>query len=317
MKTKLDISLLPKDAVLITCSSHEGRCLGLLERVKSWRPRAAALFHYDDENPRREEQHKAMKDRLSDLSVLLIEAVFTEANAVKSMCDNMEALRRLVGHQGKPEVVLDISVFTKRHLLMMLRWLDDYGLWDGLTVVYTEPDDYDVSHYVPLSFGVKSIQQIPGFSATPDLSRPIQLIMFLGYEGDRALAVYEHVQPNRTSLLIPHPPYKPEWEGRTEEFNSQLLAVAGNGCTQRVDAIDPDAACEALKTLCGPPLKRSHDARIVVPLGTKPQTLGIYYYVRQCADSPAVLYASPLRHNHEFFSHGIGRSWILKSGTGI
>ena len=34
-------------------------------------------------------------------------------------------------------------------------------------------------------------------------------VLFLGYEGDRALAVFEHVQAMQTTLVIPHPPYKP------------------------------------------------------------------------------------------------------------
>ena len=57
---------------------------------------------------------------------------------------------------------------------------------------------------------------------------------------------------------------------------------------------------------------RGDYAKIVCPLGTKPQTLGVYSYVRQCADPPAVVYAGPLRYNHDFFSHGDGPTWILK-----
>ena len=56
-------------------------------------------------------------------------------------------------------------------------------------------------------------------------------------------------------------------------------------------------------------------AEVAARLGTKPQTLGIYGYVRTCADPPAIVYASPLRHNHEFFSHGIGNTWILKQAS--
>lgn len=280
-----------------------------------WQPVEAVLFHYDDANPKREKNHQAMEAHLRAASIEPVTLQFTERDAVKSLHDNMVSLRGILATHTDAAVVLDMSVFTKRHLLMILRWLDDEGYWERLCVVYSEPEDYDVSEYIPLSFGLLSLQQIPGFSACPDLSRPLHLVLFLGYEGDRALAVYEHVQPMQTTLVVPHPPYKPSWVGRTEKFNSDLLAVVGEGLTVKVDSIDPDATRQALVKIFGDESKRGPHAKVVCPLGTKPQTLGIYSYVRKCADPPAVIYASPLRHNHGFFSHGVDKSWILKPAS--
>lgn len=312
MKRLFSPDLLPSPAVLITCSSHEFRCTGVLAQLGAWRPAAAILFHYDDENPRREQNHHRMEEQLRACAVQPTVLQFTEADAVRSLHENMERLRGVLGKLQDGAIVLDISVFTKRHLLMMLQWLDDGGWWERLTVVYSEPEEYDVSQYIPLSFGLASFQQIPGFSACPDLSRPVHLVLFLGYEGDRALAVYEHVEPMRATLVVPHPPYRPSWTGRTETFNSDLIALVGEGGTQKVDPIDPDETRSALVRILGDGRKRGPDAKIVCPLGTKPQTLGIYAYLRECADPPAVVYASPLRHNHAFYSYGIGNTWVLK-----
>ena len=44
-----------------------------------------------------------------------------------------------------------------------------------------------------------------------------------------------------------------------------------------------------------------------------PQTLGIYEFVRKADDPPAVVYAGPLRHNHTFYSRGVGQTWVLKT----
>ena len=41
-------------------------------------------------------------------------------------------------------------------------------------------------------------------------------------------------------------------------------------------------------------------------------SLGAYSYIRSCVDPPSVLYASPLRHNHEFYSFGVGATWLVK-----
>lgn len=315
MRRPLTVGCLPDGAVLITCSSHEDRCKGLLTRAQAWSPREVVLFHYDDESPARERNHRQMESAFRKLGARLTVLQFTEADAVTSLRANMDELRRSMERSAGRAVVIDISVFTKRHLLMMLRWLDDHGLWDRLHVVYSEPGDYLVSRYVPLSFGLASLQQAPGFSACPDLSRPVHLILFLGYEGDRAMAVYEQIQPMKTTLAVPDPPYRPDWTGRTEEFNHDLLTVVGRKEVRKIDALDPAAASATLTDVLGGS-GRGGFARIICPLGTKPQTLGIYDYVRKADDPPAIVYAGPLRHNHAFFSTGIGPTWVLKTAGG-
>jgi hypothetical protein len=312
MKQVFSPTLLPSNAIFLTCSSHESRCRGGIGQLGEWRPNAAIIFHYDDSNPRREENHRAMELMLERGSVEVSSLPVTEASAAMSLHANMESLRSVLNAHSEAAIVFDISVLTKRHLLMLLRWLDDAGYWDRLTAVYSEPEDYDVSKYIPLSFGLSTLHQIPGFAACPDLSRPLHLVLFLGYEGDRALAVYEHIQPMQTTLAVPYPPFKPSWIGRTEKFNADLLAIVGEELTVKVDSIDPDVVHSALVEILGPAGRRDHYARVLCPLGTKPQTLGIYSYIRECVDPPAIVYASPLRHNHEFFSHGVGNSWVLK-----
>ena len=314
MKRSLGEVHLPDGAMLVTCSSHEHRCRGFADRAGDWSPGEVVLFHYDDENPIREENHQQMESAFRKTGCRLTFLEFTESDAVASLRDNLQKLREAVDRCGGKAVVIDISVFTKRHLLMMLRWLDDSGLWNSLYVVYSEPEDYLVSDFIPLSFGLKSLQPTPGFSACPDLSRPVHLVMFLGYEGDRAMAVYEQIQPLKTTLAVPHPPYRANWAGRTERFNRDLLALAGAEAVHKVDALDPDGASGTLAEVLGRS-GRDDFARIVCPLGTKPQTLGMYEYVRKTDDPPAIVYAGPLRHNHTFYSKGLGQTWVLKAAS--
>jgi hypothetical protein len=312
MKRLFKTDLLPAGGILIMCSSHEARCEALVERSAGWKPNNVLLFHYDDENPKREERHSRISTTFKQRRVHVIEQQFTEADAVKSLRDNMQVLQAFLHDLDDQPIVFDISVFTKRHLLMMLRWLDDEGCWDRVTFIYSEPQEYDVSLYVPLSFGLASFHQVPGFSACPDFSRALHLVMFLGYEGDRAFAAYEHVQPVVTTLLIPFPPFKPSWEGKTEELNRDVISLVGEEHIRRVDPVDPSLAHEALSIILGDGSCIGEHAKVVCPLGTKPQTLGVYSYVRTCVDPPAIVYASPLRHNHNFFSHGVGNTWLLK-----
>ena len=314
MKQPLKSRALPDGALFITCSSHEPRCLALPSVTQSWSPSEVILFHYDDYNPIREENHRKMESAFQKMASRVTVLQFTEADVVSSLRDNMQHLGRCIDRSHYAAIVMDISVFTKRHLFMMLRWIDDHGLWGRLYVVYSEPGDYLVSQYIPLSFGLASFQQIPGFSACPDLSRPVHLMMFLGYEGDRALAVYEQIQPMKTTLAVPDPPYQPSWTGRTEQFNRDLLSLVGEQAVRKIDALDPDVTRETLIDILGGS-RRDDFARIICPLGTKPQALGVYNYIRESDDPPAIVYAGPLRHNHAFYSKGIGETWMLKTGA--
>ena len=316
MKSVLKPSALPAGGVLVMCSSHEERCKAVIPWLREWLPSEAVIFDYDDVNPRRDANREAIVEAFAGAGVPVRVLRFEEGSAVTSLRGNMSVLSEVVGGQALP-IILDISVLTKRHLLMMLRWLDDVGIWDRLTVIYSEPADYEVSGFVPLSFGLASILPTPGFAATANLSRPIHLILFLGYEGDRALATYEAIQPMRTTLVLPDPPYRDTWAGRTERFNADLLELVGMDVVERVDPIDPSATKNALDKIVGSGNGRSSEAAVVCPLGTKPQAMGVYSFVRSMAAPPAVVYAGPLRHNHGFFSTGIGNSWTLKRGRDL
>lgn len=305
---------LPADAILITCSSHEDRCLGIPSRIGNWRPRSTVLFHYDDPNPRREANEDKMRELLASHAVTPQSIVFSEDRSSRSLRTTLKELREELWKVRNPRLVLDISVFTKRHLLMLFNWVHDEELWDSLVIVYTEPNDYVVSRYIPLSFGLASFDEIPGFPACADVSRPVHLVLFLGYEGDRALAVYEHVEPMCATFIVTRPAFRPDWEGRTEEMNEDLLTINDVREVKYVDGIDPEASEKMLSVVLQGG-ERGNVAKIVCPLGTKPQALGLYNFVRKAVDPPAIVYASPLRHNHGFYSRGVGPTWLLKEAA--
>ena len=310
MKKLFSPDRLPPDSLFIGCSSHEDRCLGIVQELGSWQPHQAMLFHYADPNPRRESNHSVMRDALSKRSPV-VDIPFDESNAVDSFRRQGDALLAAIGVQSARPIVADVSVLTKRHLLLLLRWLDDYDSWNRLWIAYSEPEEYEIEGHMPLSFGVSKVEQVPGFSASPDPSRPLHVAMLLGYEGDRAFATYELLQPKRTTLIVPYPPFRPSWEGRTENLNRNLIAVVGNSSFLKADALDPESTYLVLEKIFGPVNQRSDFSRAICPLGTKPQTLGSYLYLRNCVDPPAVIYSGALRHNHSYYSRGVGKKWLI------
>jgi hypothetical protein len=150
---------------------------------------------------------------------------FQEDHLTANFNSHTSGLMTVFDRQLGGPIVVDVSVLTKRHLLLLLQWLDDCGWWDRLWIVYSEPDEYEIEGHLPLSFGVSCVLQLPGFSSSPNPSRPLHAVMFLGYEGDRAFATYELLQPQTTTVVIPDPPFRQCWKGRTEAQNKNLLAA--------------------------------------------------------------------------------------------
>lgn len=310
MKTAFESSLLPSDALLMLCASHEERCKGVVDHRDGWSPASTVVFKYEDANPLGEQHHSEIVGQLSGLCNVT-EIPFKENNVIYNFDGQQTELQSILASHGDQPVVVDVSVLTKRHLLLLMRWLDDHECWERLWIVYSEPEEYEIDGQLPLSFGVSSVTQLPGFAASPNPSRPLHAAMFLGYEGDRAFATYEILEPRKTTVIIPDPPFNESWRGRTEHQNQNLLASIDQYSLEAADAIDPESSAAVLHKVFGDPGARSEFARALCPLGTKPQTIGAYIYLRQCLDPPSVIYSGALRHNHNYYSSGVGRKWII------
>jgi len=198
----------------------------------------------------------------------------------------------------------------KWHLLLLLKALDTNNLSDKIRYLYTEPKDYITDLFQPLSFGIKEIFPIPFYSGDFDFSKDSLLILILGYEGNRALALLEEMDPAECLLLVPKPAYHDEWEGRTEEMNRGIIKIIGESNIKYLDSRNPLKVYKQIRSIISSSEYSDYN-HIFSPLGTKPQTLGLYLYLRENPLNTILIYGAPLRHNDLFYSEGIGRSWIL------
>ena len=296
--------------VFIGCASFEDRCLGALRLVSpKYRFAHSYLCVYDDSNEARQANFKTMTETLGRHGPLrVVEA--SEENPSRSIAELLTHVRALAS-MSETRVTLDISTFTKRHLLMLLHALDNAGLWKSLRLLYTEPREYVADMYVPMSMGIKEVAPVPGFTNLKPPNKPVLLVIMLGYEGDRAMALFQTIEPNETVLLVPRPAYRPEWEGRTEELNRQLISLLGRDAIAYADSRDPVQVKTALGNVLGTRYPTRDWTCLVSPLGTKPQTVGLYSFWRENPDSCAVVYAQPLRHNERYYSRGSGPTWEL------
>jgi hypothetical protein len=264
MKVLFEPSLLPSASLLITCANHEERSQGMISRLGTWSPARALLLHYADSNALGATHRFGMIAELES-RCSVGDLVFDEKRVTEHFDQQKHFLRATIDSHGDNPIVVDVSVLTKRHLLLLLRWLDDCGCWDRLWIVYSEPEEYEIEGFLPLSFGVSSVQQLPGFSSSPNPSRPLHAVMFLGYEGDRAFATYELLQPQTTTVVIPDPPFNPQWRGRTEKLNASLLATIGQCSMKKADSLDPESSTAVLVSVLGDPSIRSDFSRALCP----------------------------------------------------
>ena len=300
------------DHAFICCASFERRCRGVIDRFAGYRAECAYVFKYDEPSAKREENLDRMRQVLRSIAHQYDEIETMHQEPLPAV---REILRRILGSGVPAEdltLTLDITTFTKGHLLLLLRGLELSNLLPRTRLLYTEPGEYVAELDRPLSFGLRQISVIPSFTGSYDASKDLLLVLFLGYEEDRAMGLWQNIEPHDTILVLPRPPYHPEWDLVGEEINSALIAAVGEGHLRYAHSRDPAQVALTLEAIFG---EKEHSPEqfnyFVCPLGTKPQTVGIYRFFRDHPFAATLVYAAPLRHNEAYFSKGVGRTWVL------
>jgi len=305
-----DFNLKKRGNILITSSSFEERCLGSLNKIDGNEFQKAIIFTYEEPSEDRDKNLKKQKQKLNSLTQNGFEEIFTSSkNPLKGLDEFAQYLKNY--SPKSTALTIDISTFTKRHMLLLVKTIEEHGFWENTTILYTEPLDYITNLFLPLSMGISSISTIPGFVSNTPSNLPLFLLIFLGYEGDRAYSLHSKMSPNTTKLIIPDPPYREEWRGRTKKMNKHLIKILGENKLDTAHSLDPYQVKKKLYEL-----EKEHnfdkEKWVLSPLGTKPQTFGIYLFWRENKHSFSIVYASPLKHNVRFYSTGIGNTWVLK-----
>jgi hypothetical protein len=302
------------DDIFICSASFEERCIGVHRLFDNYIYQRGFVFA-DQRGGTTAKKHlrKIAEASKSAGPLELIE--YSESDPTNSLVVFEQELLGLGLDPKAAVITIDISTFNKRHLLMLLKQLDDHGYWESLRIIYTEPQDYVTDLYLPMSSGIRQINPVPGFVNTQPLNKPILLIVMLGYEGDRAIALFNNLDPNETILIVPKPAFHSEWEGRTESMNRDLLILLGDDNVRFADSRDSAKVVSQIsKMLENESMYNLEDwGCCFTPLGTKPQVLGLYLFWRMHPNKFSILYAQPLKHNELFNSTGIGRTWLLLS----
>ena len=299
------------DNLFICWGSPEERCKGSILRLhSSYKADHVYLFRYSDhESKKRERNIREMRNRLKDVGETE-EILIDENKPIPVIREIVEEAEKLIRRTASPKITIDISTPIKWHLLIFLKFLDLRNLLSHVRFLYTEPEDYVTDLFQSLSFGIREIFPIPTFYGSYDFAKRDLLVLILGYEGNRAMALYEDVDPAECLLLIADPPYHKEWKGRTEEMNKEIINIAGASTIRYIHSRNPLEVSLQLQEILVNDDYADYN-HIISPLGTKPQTLGLYSYLSASPLNTILIYGAPLRHNEIFYSSGIGRTWEL------
>lgn len=299
------------DDLLVLAASWEQRCLGLAQKLEDYQCSNVLMTIYDGMSKKREDNIKKLR-RVLPAFGRLTELAATHCSPIDNVRDTIDFIRKLKLNRI-PRITLDVSCFTRKHLLQLLQGLELAGFLQNCNLHHTEPLDYHTQDNDAMTEGVSSVKAIETFGGEIRPSRDSLLILFLGFEGRRALAFLENLEPNRTIAVIPDPPYRDDWKGRAEAQHHYLLSCLPPGLQFTSHSLVPGSTEELLRRISKDPVFSPKKYNYFIgPMGTKAQVVGLYRYWRRNRGAMTVVYASPIRYKEERADFPPGRTWLIE-----
>ena len=316
-----------EEAVLITCASYEERSVDSTERVlsRNQKLRSCVLVKLSGEtvssnlwrsltpdpaeHARAEVQEAWDRNYKGMVGILRAHQPSIEITEVPLEAEDPYGLARAVWSDipRASKVILDISCFPKHILLSLLRWRPSVEL----SLFYTRPKS-ESNIEDEISVGVQRIGILRGFEGEVKLGRPTLLVLLLGFEGSRAMAIFRHFEPQTTLALCgnPDPVLGPAdtkfYIDSARQNNAQLMSNQ-RVVTKALPSLDPESCAESLEDAIGTESAGKSMNILLSVLGTKAQVVGTYLYLIRHQETQ-VAYTIPIRRG--VASRGTGSSWV-------
>ncbi len=298
------------DDLFICCASFEDRCISsTLKMGADFRVRFAVVFVIEE--PLYKKQVDSNLFRLqSELGKRTSEGVFVISCQRENPIDGLIQLKNIWGRckpkdSEEPSITIDISGFTKIYLLELLYYLVIELNLGIPRIIHT------VQAYSPtkLTRGVQQITTIPSFFGSATLEKQTILILLLGFEPERSLAVWKHYNPGKTIALITNPPRygKSDYLKYAQENNAYLLSRPSVE-VRDVPADNPYAVKNVLESIYE--VTRGSFNMVIGPFGTKSQAVGVFLF---CLEHPKaqVVYSFPVNYTKSYLRRKPGPTLLL------
>jgi len=298
------------DDLFICCASFEDRSVSsVLKMGVDFRISFAVIFVVEEPLYKKQIDNNLFKLQ-SELRKKTTEGIFVISCQRESPIDGIGQLKN-IWEQCKPRnpeepfITVDISGFTKIYLLELFHYLV-IELNLGIPRLL-----HTTQKYLPskLTRGVEQITTVPNFFGSPSWDRPTLLVLFLGFESERSLAVWKHFNPAKTIAVITNPPRYGNLDYlRYSQKNNSYLLSQPSVEVRNVPADNPYAAKDMLAAVYND--TKGSVNMIIGPFGTKPQTVGIFLF---CLEYPKVqiIYSFPVKYTRSYLQRKPGHTLLL------
>jgi hypothetical protein len=288
------------DDFLILSSSWEERCLGFAQRAKHYQCDNILLNVYENKTDRKEENLIELRRLLKSKGNLQL-ITSKQSNPIEGIRRMLKLIKE--SNVDQPSISIDVSCFTRKHLLLLLNCLDTNELLGNSNFYYSQPTDYYINENSTNAEGIRSISEIETFSGENFSSRDTILILFLNFEGRRAIALWNELQPHKTIPVVPYPSIKDGWLEVLKDQNKLLLSTLNQSwdSIEKAHPLNTESAKSLLEKVINnrdsngiPTCEYNY---IIAPMGTKAQVIGIYKFWRMYPDNVSIVYPSPIKYN--------------------
>jgi len=301
------------DDLFICCASFEERCLSSVSKLADdFRTRFSVIFVIEE--PLYEEEVSEHLCKLQiELSERTTERVLVISCQRQNPTDGLTQFKDMwqyyqLTSSRHPFVTIDISGFTKIYILELLHYLVVELNLSIPRIIHT------TQRYSPnkLTKGVEEIVNMPNFYGDPSSEKQKLLVIFLGFEPERALTVWEHSYPLKTIALRTNPPRNGirKYIKYAEENNSYLLSRPSVE-VRDVPPDNPYKVASVLKAIW----EETQDFfdMIIGPFGTKSQTVGVFLFWLEHPDIQ-IVYSFPVDYTRSYLRRKPGSTLLLPIG---
>ncbi|MBL3591239.1 MAG: hypothetical protein JMN24_15820 [gamma proteobacterium endosymbiont of Lamellibrachia anaximandri] len=278
---------------LMVCASFEDRCLSFYEYLDSERVSKTGVFYFKQFLSNSSQNVSKLEKKFDGQRFEMDYTSPTSiADAIMRFVENAET------DGATPNVVIDISTFTRESLLILVRYLlinnEEYS---GIYLFYRFAS---VSQY--LSDGVESIRSVLGYMGDVSVDKPTHLVLLSGFEYERAKDIIDALEPDFISIgyggescSITTSLYE-----LNKEFTDKLVAYYTNENIHIFEhsLIDPDEVKDIVLKLVDD--KQEYNT-VVAPLNNKISTLGVALAAVQNA-SIQLIYSQMEEYNEKNYS---------------
>ncbi|WP_236888126.1 MULTISPECIES: hypothetical protein [Dehalococcoides] len=297
------------DDLFICCASFEERCVASIQRMSpNFRARYSIIFVIEE--PRHEELVEVNLAKIqSILSRKTAEGLFVIRCQREDPVDGIGQLKS-IWHRCKPKdseepfITVDISGFTKVYLLGLLHYLvAETNL--GLPRMIHTTQSYSPTR---LTQGVQQISTVTNYFGNISLEKDNVLVLFLGFEPERALSVWKQFNPTRTIALITAPRDSNLEYLKYAEKNNEYLLSQPSVEVRQAPADNPWAVRNILESIYDE-VKTTYNM-VIGPFGTKPQVVGVFLFWLE-HPKVQIVYSFPQEYTKSYLNRKPGQTYLL------